>query len=92
MKILGIDASGMVASVAIVEDDIVVGEYSTNFKKTHSQTLLPMLEELKKMIALDLDTIDAIAVAAGPGSFTGLRIGKGIGTCSGQADHIRLND
>ncbi len=63
MKILGIDASGMVASIAIVEDDIVVGEYSTNFKKTHSQTLLPMLEELKKMIALDLDTIDAIAVA-----------------------------
>ena len=51
MKILGIDASGMVASVAIVEDDIVVGEYSTNFKKTHSQTLLPMLEELKKCIA-----------------------------------------
>ena len=48
MKILGIDASGMVASVAIVEDDIVVGEYSTNFKKTHSQTLLPMLEELKR--------------------------------------------
>ena len=83
MKILGIDASGMVASIAIVEDDIVVGEYSTNFKKTHSQTLLPMLEELKKMIALDLDTIDAIAVAAGPGSFTGLRIGsataKGLG-------------
>ena len=66
-----------------MEDDIVVGEYSTNFKKTHSQTLLPMLEELKKMIALDLDTIDAIAVAAGPGSFTGLRIGsataKGLG-------------
>lgn len=96
MKILGIDASGMVASVAIVEDDIVVGEYSTNFKKTHSQTLLPMLEELKKMIALDLDTIDAIAVAAGPGSFTGTPYrfgdGKGIGTCSGQADHIRLND
>ena len=88
MKILGIDASGMVASVAIVEDDIVVGEYSTNFKKTHAQTLLPMLEELKKMIALDLDTIDAIAVAAGPGSFTGLRIGsataKGLGLALGK--------
>lgn len=83
MKILGIDASGMVASVAIVEDGIVIGEYSTNFKKTHSQTLLPMLEEVKKMISLDLQTIDAIAVAAGPGSFTGLRIGsataKGLG-------------
>ena len=64
MKILGIDASGMVASVAIVEDGIVIGEYSTNFKKTHSQTLLPMLEEVKKMISLDLQTIDAIAVAA----------------------------
>ena len=93
MKILGIDASGMVASVAIVEDDIVVGEYSTNFKKTHSQTLLPMLEELKKMIALDLDTIDAIAVAAGPGSFTGLRIGsataKGLGSRSYPSQRLR---
>ena len=50
MKILGIDSSGLVASVAIVEDDILVGEYTTNYKKTHSQTLLPMLDELKKMI------------------------------------------
>ncbi|MDE6606422.1 MAG: tRNA (adenosine(37)-N6)-threonylcarbamoyltransferase complex dimerization subunit type 1 TsaB, partial [Lachnospiraceae bacterium] len=52
-------------------------------KKTHSQTLLPMLEEVKKMTDLDLESIDAIAVAAGPGSFTGLRIGsataKGLG-------------
>ena len=83
MKILGIDASGMVASVAIVEDDIVVGEYSTNFKKTHSQTLLPMIDTMGKMIELDLKSIDAIAVAGGPGSFTGLRIGsataKGLG-------------
>ena len=47
MKILGIDSSGLVASVAIVEDDILVGEYTTNYKKTHSQTLLPMLDELK---------------------------------------------
>ena len=53
------------------------------YKKTHSQTLLPMLDEVKKMIDLDLNSIDAIAVAAGPGSFTGLRIGsatvKGLG-------------
>ena len=83
MKILGIDSSGLVASVAIVEDDILVGEYTTNYKKTHSQTLLPMLDELKKMIDLDLNSVDAIAIAAGPGSFTGLRIGaataKGLG-------------
>ena len=76
MKILGIDSSGLVASVAVVEDDVLIGEYTTNYKKTHSQTLLPMLEELKQMIDLDLATIDAIAVAGGPGSFTGLRIGS----------------
>lgn len=83
MKILGLDSSGLVASVAVVENDELVAEYTTNYKKTHSQTLLPMLEELKSMIELDLDTIDAIAVASGPGSFTGLRIGsataKGLG-------------
>ncbi len=75
MKILGIDSSGLVASVAIVEDDSVIAEYNVNNKKTHSETLLPMLDELKKMVGLDMSTIDAIAVAAGPGSFTGLRIG-----------------
>lgn len=83
MKILALDSSGMVASVAIVEDDILLAEYTVNYKKTHSQTLLPMLSEAAKMIELDLNTVDAIAVAGGPGSFTGLRIGsataKGLG-------------
>uniref|UniRef100_UPI004056D0D2 tRNA (adenosine(37)-N6)-threonylcarbamoyltransferase complex dimerization subunit type 1 TsaB n=1 Tax=Acetatifactor sp. TaxID=1872090 RepID=UPI004056D0D2 len=83
MKILGLDSSGLVASVAIVEDDCVRAEYTTDYKKTHSQTLLPMLEELRDMIELDLQSLDAIAIAAGPGSFTGLRIGaataKGLG-------------
>lgn len=83
MKILAIDSSGLVAGVAVVEDDVLMAEYTTNYKKTHSQTLLPMLDELRNMIELDLDTVDAIAIAAGPGSFTGLRIGsataKGLG-------------
>ena len=83
MKILGLDSSGIVASVAVVEDDTMIAEYSVNYKKTHSQTLLPMLDEVAKMTELDLNTIDAIAVAGGPGSFTGLRIGsataKGLG-------------
>lgn len=82
-RILGIDSSGLVAGVAIVENDVLLAEYTTNYKKTHSQTLLPMLEELRRMVELDLDSIDAIAVASGPGSFTGLRIGsataKGLG-------------
>ena len=83
MKILGIDSSGLVASVAIVENDVLLSEYTVNHKKTHSQTLLPMLDEIVKMLELDLEQIDGIAVAAGPGSFTGLRIGsataKGLG-------------
>ena len=83
MKILGLDSSGIVASVAIVEDDALIAEYTVNYKKTHSQTLLPMLDEIVRMTELDLDSLDAIAVAGGPGSYTGLRIGsataKGLG-------------
>ena len=83
MKILGLDSSGLAASVAVVEDDNLLAEYTVNYKKTHSQTLLPMLAEAARMIELDLHTIDAIALAGGPGSFTGLRIGaataKGLG-------------
>ena len=83
MKILGIDSSSLVASVAIVTDDVLTAEYTVNFKKTHSQTLLPMLDEVVKLLELDLNTVDAIAVSGGPGSFTGLRIGtataKGLG-------------
>lgn len=83
MKILALDSSGLVASAAVAEDDILVAEFTMNYKKTHSQTLLPMLEQIQKMTDLDLQTVDAIAVAAGPGSFTGLRIGsataKGLG-------------
>jgi len=83
MKILALDSSGLVASVAVVTEEKTIAEYSVNYKKTHSQTLLPMLDVIAGMIDLDLTTIDAIAVAAGPGSFTGLRIGsataKGLG-------------
>ena len=83
MKVLAIDSSGMTATVAVVEDTQTIAEYTVNFKKTHSQTLLPMIDTMGKMIELDLKSIDAIAVAGGPGSFTGLRIGsataKGLG-------------
>ncbi|MCR5105020.1 MAG: tRNA (adenosine(37)-N6)-threonylcarbamoyltransferase complex dimerization subunit type 1 TsaB [Eubacterium sp.] len=83
MKILGIDSSGMVASVAIVQDDILMAEYTMNHKKTHSETLLPMIDEIVRNSETRLEDIDAIAIASGPGSFTGLRIGaataKGLG-------------
>lgn len=83
MRLLALDSSGLVASCAIVENDTTIAEYTSNHKKTHSQTLLPMLDEIKRMTELELGTLDAIAIAAGPGSFTGLRIGsataKGLG-------------
>lgn len=83
MRVLAIDSSGLTATVAVVEETQTVAEYTINYKKTHSQTLLPMIDEVVKMTELDLGTIDAIAVAGGPGSFTGLRIGsataKGLG-------------
>lgn len=88
MKILALDSSGLVASVAVVEEDNLLAEYTVNYKKTHSQTLMPMLDEIVRMTELSLDTVDAIAVAGGPGSFTGLRIGsataKGLGLALGK--------
>ena len=83
MRILGIESSSLVASVAIVENGLTMAEYTVNFKKTHSQTLLPMIDEMVNMLGIELSTLDAIAVSGGPGSFTGLRIGsataKGLG-------------
>lgn len=83
MNILAIETSSLVASAAIVSDDIMIAEYTMNYKKTHSQTLLPMIDEICRMTEYDINNIDYIAVSAGPGSFTGLRIGsataKGLG-------------
>ena len=88
MKILAIDSSGMPASVAVCEDGTLQAEYTVNFKRTHSQTLVPMLDEVRNMLGMDPGSVDAIAVAGGPGSFTGLRIGsaaaKGIGLALGK--------
>lgn len=90
MKILGIDSSGTVASVALVDGDITIAEYTVNFKKTHSETLLPMIDEIVRMTETDLATIDAIAVAVGPGSFTGLRIGSATAKGLGMAYEVPI--
>lgn len=83
MKLIALDSSGLVAGVAVLEDENLLAEYTINYKKTHSQTLLPMLDDIARMLEFDLSGVDAIAVAKGPGSFTGLRIGsataKGLG-------------
>lgn len=76
MKILAIDSSGQTASVALWEDGLTLAEFSIHAKKTHSQTLLPMLEAVREKTEFQMEEIDAIAVTSGPGSFTGLRIGS----------------
>ncbi len=76
MKLLAIETSALVCSVAVMEEGVLSGEFTIQQKKTHSQMLMPMVEALCEKLELDLATLDAIAVAGGPGSFTGLRIGS----------------
>ena len=71
MNILGIDSSGLVASVALQSDDKLVGEYTIHNKKTHSQTLLPMIHDMLEMADVSVKELDAIAIASGPGSLPG---------------------
>ncbi|MDD4716107.1 MAG: tRNA (adenosine(37)-N6)-threonylcarbamoyltransferase complex dimerization subunit type 1 TsaB [Oscillospiraceae bacterium] len=75
MKILAIESSAAAASVAVSEEGVLLAQSFQNNGKTHSRTILPMLEALLKNCELALPDMDVIAVAAGPGSFTGLRIG-----------------
>lgn len=75
VKILAIDSSATAASAALVEDGKVLGEFYINTKLTHSQTLMPMIDNVLKCTQTPLSEVDLFAVSAGPGSFTGIRIG-----------------
>ena len=75
MKILGIEASAKVASAALLSDGVIISEKSTNGPMTHSQTLMPMVDDVLRAVNADGHDLDMIAVTEGPGSFTGLRIG-----------------
>ena len=75
MKILAIDASGGPVSAAIADESKIIGEYTLNFKMTHSQTLMPAIDKIIKDIGFDIKELNYIACTSGPGSFTGLRIG-----------------
>ncbi len=75
MRILALDSTATTASVAVTEDERLIAELTLNNGNTHSQTLLPMVEALFKMLDVCADDIDLFACSAGPGSFTGVRIG-----------------
>ena len=90
MKILGIDTSTMAANVAVLEDDKLICEYTINTKKTHSQKLMPMIENMLKLSDIEIKDIDAIGICVGPGSFTGLRIGMATAKAMAHVNNIPL--
>ena len=83
MIVLGLETATNVCGVALVDDDRVLAEFSTSGRLTHSQRLMPLVEQALTEAGIDRGRLDGIAVSAGPGSFTGLRIGlataKGLG-------------
>ncbi|MCR5748504.1 MAG: tRNA (adenosine(37)-N6)-threonylcarbamoyltransferase complex dimerization subunit type 1 TsaB [Lachnospiraceae bacterium] len=86
MKILAIDSSGLAASVAVLCDEVLRAEFSVCNKLTHSETLMPMVDKVINASGISLKDMDLIAVAEGPGSFTGLRIGAA--TAKGLAESV----
>jgi tRNA threonylcarbamoyl adenosine modification protein YeaZ len=83
MKILAIDSTANTSTVALLENDTLISIYTVNTKNTHSEMLLPMVKSLLDSSRITADDIDAFAVANGPGSFTGVRIG--VATIKGLA-------
>lgn len=75
MKILALDSTAIVSTVAICEDEKLLAQFTINNGNTHSETLLPMIEASLKVLKLTVNDIDLFACSAGPGSFTGVRIG-----------------
>ncbi|WP_421382879.1 tRNA (adenosine(37)-N6)-threonylcarbamoyltransferase complex dimerization subunit type 1 TsaB [Bacillus salacetis] len=75
MKVLGIDTSNYQLGIALASDEEVIGEYITNIKKNHSLRAMPAVEMLMKECGISASELDKIVVAAGPGSYTGVRIG-----------------
>jgi len=86
MNILAVESSGMVAAVALVRDGRLIGEYFLDHEKTHSQHLMPLVEQLLCGLDIKISDIDIFAASKGPGSFTGLRIG--LATVKGLAQAL----
>jgi tRNA threonylcarbamoyladenosine biosynthesis protein TsaB len=90
LLVLGIDTATLVCSTAVVSEEKLVAEYTLQVKKTHSERLLPFIAAMLKDAGIDLGSLDGVAVAAGPGSFTGLRIGIVTARALGQALEVPL--
>lgn len=86
MRLLAVDTSNKIASVAVFEDNKFLGEKITDDQKTHSEKFLPIVDELLNELNLNINDIDMFAVSVGPGSFTGIRIG--VATVKGMAQAL----
>jgi tRNA threonylcarbamoyladenosine biosynthesis protein TsaB len=75
MQILGIDTATRTASVGLVSDLGIIGEYTLQVEKVHSKKLMPMIDQLLTAVGMTVGDVSGLAISAGPGSFTGLRIG-----------------
>ncbi|MDD5952991.1 MAG: tRNA (adenosine(37)-N6)-threonylcarbamoyltransferase complex dimerization subunit type 1 TsaB [Oscillospiraceae bacterium] len=107
MNVLALDASAVSASVCVMEDGHILGDSFVNIKQTHSQTLMVMVQSLLETTGVSLSDIDLFGVSAGPGSFTGVRIGvacvkgmamaqgkpcAGVSTLAAMAENLRDSD
>jgi len=90
MKILAIDTTSSAASVALIDSEKLIGEYTSNAKLTHLQKLMPMIEQLLIHCEESFENIEAIAVSEGPGSFTGIRIGVATAKTLSQVGDIPI--
>jgi tRNA threonylcarbamoyladenosine biosynthesis protein TsaB len=90
MKILAIESASIIASCAVSENDMVLGEYSIGHKKTHSEKLMPLIEKLLEDMEINIKDIELIAISEGPGSYTGLRIGASIAKSIAYAINVPI--
>lgn len=90
MNILAIDTSTMISTVTIASDDEIIGDFNVNQQKTHSESLVPMIETLLNLLGMSIKDIDAFVISQGPGSFTGLRIGMTIAKTLAQVNDKKL--
>lgn len=86
MKVLAVESTSMAAGAALIQEDRLIGEIRTNHRKTHSEQLLPMIDQLLALCECPLSQVDILAVSVGPGSFTGIRIG--VATVKGLAQAL----
>lgn len=86
MNYLAIDTSTMISTVTVADEKEILGDFNVNQVKTHSESLVPMIENLLKLLGMTVADIDKFVIAEGPGSFTGLRIGMTIAKTLAQVE------